>query len=251
MTKISCSDILLPVGKEARIKATLAFSTLLPFKLKRKTITFLLDGERIGQARTGPGGSATLSYTPSEEKDYHLVASYEASSRSRAATAHATIFSRSTSRQAIVLDLDGTLSSSSTFRAVFRRNRSISPLADAVEVTKALAQKYSLLIVTGRRTYLRRKTKRWLADKGFPQIPIFFSPVVFRPFAHKKFKTRLIRQLKETWPNISIGIGDRDSDATAYLANGLKAIIIRRKGRCPSGAIVLPDWRSIQQTLIG
>jgi phosphoglycolate phosphatase-like HAD superfamily hydrolase len=104
--------------------------------------------------------------------------------------------------------------------------------------------------VTGRKRYLKEKTKRWLRMKGFPPAPVFFAPG-FRSFlSHERFKFELIRRLKASWPNITIGIGDRNSDARAYLANGLRAIIIRGKGPCPPGATGVRDWRAIRGLLL-
>jgi len=250
---MECHDVLVHVGEEARITARLSFGDIvrLLFRLRGRTIRFGVNGKEIGEVKTARDGSATILYTPRHEREYRAVATYQPPRRTERVTAEATIFSRSTSREAIILDVDRTLFASSTLSAIFRKSRSIQPLEDAVEVTRALACKYDLIIVTGRKSYLRHKTKRWLRDRGFPAAPVYFAPP-FRPsLSHERFKVELIRQLKAAWENITIGVGDRDSDARAYRSNHLKAIILREKGPCPPGAVVVPDWQSIRDMLLG
>jgi len=261
---MECDDVLVPVGQEAKITARLGLTPVwaglrMRFKFRGMLVTFCVDGREVGRATSrGWLGRSKITFTPPLEKEYCVVATYRSGATSRTASARATIFSRSTERKAIVLDIDRTLSASSTFGSIFRRNKRIPPLKDAVDVTNALARSYDLIIVTGRKSYLRRKTKRWLAEKGFPRTPVYFSSFFKSPLSHQRFKTELIRRLRTTWTNIAIGIGDTDSDAMAYLENGLTAIILRQKGRCPPpargtlrpGVIMVSSWREIRRILL-
>jgi hypothetical protein len=246
---MECDDVLVPVGEKAEITARLGLKDLfgLGFRPGGRVIAFRVDGQEVARARVGWGGCATTTFTPRREKEYRIEAFCQCGSF---AAAEATIFSRGTEREAIILDIDRTLSGSSFFASVFKTGRKIPPLDDAVNVTRALARKYDLIVVTGRKTHLRRKTKTWLAEKGFPRAPIYFSSLSRFPLSHEKFKTQLIRELKHAWANITIGIGDRDSDARAYLANGLRAIILREKGRCPRGAIIVNNWKGVGKILL-
>jgi hypothetical protein len=250
---IECYDTLVPVGKEAGITARLFSRSLfeLGFRLRGRIIRFAVDGESIGEATTTPDGFATITYTPVEEKEYAVVATHVGSDESDPLTARATLFSRSTGKESIILDLDRTLWDTSTLGSLLRTTRNIPPLKDAVEVTRALSQNYDLLLITGRKSFFRRKPKRWLEEKGFPRMPLYFAPPTLLPLSHEEFKTDLIRSLKQTWENITVGIGDKDSDARAYLAAGLKAFIIRQKGECPPGAIMVPNWQTIRSILLG
>jgi hypothetical protein len=249
---IDCDDILVPVDREAQITARLRYGRF--FRRldagRKATVRFTLDGEEIGEAGFGRDGAAAVVHIPREEKEYRITADCRLCPGGKSVTARATLFARNTRKPGIILDIDRTLFASSTFAAMFRRSRNVSPLADAVEVTQELNQRYDLIIVTGRKRYLKQKTKRWLRMKGFPPAPVFFAPA-FRPlFSHERFKFELIGGLKSSWPNIGIGIGDRNSDARAYLANGLRAIIIREKGPCPPGALGVQDWREIRDLLL-
>lgn len=250
---IECDDVLVPLGNEAQITARLRQGRFL-WRLgfgRRTTVRFTIDGEQIGEAEIGHNAAAAVRYTPREEREYRIGADCRSYPWGKPVTARATLFARRTRKPGIILDIDRTLFASSTFAAVFRKIRSVSPLADAVEVTRELKQRYDLIIVTGRKRYLRQKTKRWLQMKRFPLAPVFFAPA-FRPvFSHERFKFELIRGLKSSWPNIGIGIGDRDSDARAYLANGLRAIIIRQDGPSPPGSVVARDWQAIRELLLG
>ncbi len=249
---IACDDVLVHVGQQARIAARLALGSLVTLPVRRGgvTIRFSVDGEEIGAAETKADGSATVPYTPREEREYRVVATCEHPREKPPFTAEGTIFSRSTRKKALILDIDRTLFASSTLGAIFKRSSAVRPLEGAVEVTRALAHVYDLIVITGRKRYLQGKTRRWFRDKGFPPAPMFFAPP-FRPtLSHERFKLTLIRTLRRSWKNISVGIGDRDSDARAYLANGLTAIILRKGRACPPGAITVPDWESIREVLL-
>jgi hypothetical protein len=250
---IECKDVLAHVGQPVELTARLGLRHVfrMGFPLTGKVIRFLVDGEEIGRAKTTRRGLASVSFTPFREKEYHVVAACEGPGLSRSAFAEATVFSRSKKRKGIVLDMDRTLSEGSMLRWIIAGNKRIPPLDHAVEVARALAREYDLIVITGRKTYLRRRTRRWLAEKGFPRAPIFFSSFIESPWGQEQFKTKLIRELKEEWENIAVGIGDRDSDARAYRANGLKAILIRQRGACPRGAITVPGWESIRELLLG
>jgi len=250
---MECDDVLVPVGQDANITARLGLTDLfrLGFKLKGRVVRFRVDGGDIGEARSAWDGCATVTFTPALEREYRVVATCLDVDGRQAAAVEATIFSRSTQREAIIVDIDRTLSESSVLDSTFKRNKRISPLNDAADVTRDLVQKYDLIIVTGRKRYLRRKTRRWLADNGFPPAPIYCSSFLRGPLRHERFKTKLIGELKHAWENITIGIGDRDSDARAYLANGLRAIILREKGCCPRGATMVSHWKGIRKILLG
>jgi hypothetical protein len=249
---IQCDDVLVHVGDKARITARLSLSAIprLGFTRRGKVIRFRIDGQSIGEVTTGRYGSATLTYSPREEREYRVVVTCEGGGRSVVASAEATLFSRSARRQAIILDLDRTLSTASILGTILKKNRNIPPLKDAVAVTNALSREYDLIIITGRKTYIRKRTKKWLKEQGFPRLPVYFSPPRESSLTHERFKTDLIRDLKRVWENIVAGIGDRDSDARAYLSNGLRTIILREKGRCPPGATVVSDWETIRDLLL-
>ncbi len=250
---MKCDDVLVRVGQEARVTARLGPKDLfrLGLSFRGNAIRFFVDSEDVGDARVGWNGAATATFMAHQEREYRVVASCLNVRGREVASASATIFARGTERAAIILDVDGTLSHSSAFAATFKRNRKIPPLQGAADVTRKLAKRYDLIFVTGRKRSLRRKTVAWLAENGFPRAPAYFSPFFAKTFHHQRFKTRLIGELKRSWENIAIGIGDRDADAKAYAANGLQVILIRGGGPSPLGATVVPDWKSIRELLLG
>jgi hypothetical protein len=253
VARMKCDDVLVQVGQEARVNARLGLKEFfrLGLSFRGSAIRFFVDDEETGDARVGWDGAATATFTARQEREYRVLASCLNAQGREVASASATIFARVTERAAIILDVDGTLSHSSAFAATFRSNRKISPLENAAQVTRKLAKRYDLIYVTGRKRSLGGKTVRWLGENGFPRAPAYFSPLFARMFHHQRFKTRLIGELKRSWKNIAIGIGDRDADARAYAANGLRAILIRESGPSPLRATVAPDWNSIRELLLG
>jgi len=69
----------------------------------------------------------------------------------------------------------------------------------------------------------------------------------------RRARTREVREagLKKRFPNIVAGVGDKVSDANAYLANGLNAIIIgpERDDGLPAKAIWVKTWAEIEKLL--
>ena len=62
-----------------------------------------------------------------------------------------------------------------------------------------------------------------------------------------RYKRREIRKLRETFPNILIGIGNSDTDSEGYGANGILSLIVNRKGDTRYGRheIEFEDWRQL------
>jgi len=69
--------------------------------------------------------------------------------------------------------------------------------------------------------------------------------------AHEKYKKREIAALKKRFPNIVGGVGDKVSDANAYLASGLEAVIIgpERDDGLPGKAIWVKTWAEVEKLL--
>jgi len=128
-------------------------------------------------------------------------------------------------RVAVVLDIDDTLSDSDN--VLFRSSASVRD-SNAVAVVSALAEQYDLLYVTGRARGFSPETRQWLRKAGFPRAPLFLRDgKQDENLRVGTYKAKVLGRLRRDFPNILIGVGDEDSDVSAYVSNGMLAILLR------------------------
>lgn len=193
------------------------------------TVEFRLDQTSVGKVKTDKDGYAKLTWTPPKAGDYHLTAKIVAVDDDdlkdllKCTPAPLLASARAKDTKFVVLDLDHTVVGSSFFRVLLGGAK---PMPKAAEVVKELRKKYSLVYLTHRPGLLTGKSKSWLTDNGFPRAPLLVSKFKEAMGDSGKFKTGRLKALRKQFPNVAIGIGDKLSDAEAYVANGLKAYLI-------------------------
>jgi len=119
-----------------------------------------------------------------------------------------------------------------------------------------------VIYLTQRPDLLTRKSKAWLRANGYPVGPLLTGELK-HALDSGAFKTARLKDLRAVYPNVAIGIGDKISDAQAYVDNGLTAYLIphykakpkdlrklareirglRGRGRLH----VVEDWRQIER----
>jgi hypothetical protein len=193
------------------------------------TVEFFQDETSLGKVKTDKEGYAKLNWTPPKAGDYNLTAKIAAvpdedfKEMLKCTPAPLLVSARAKDTKFVVLDLDHTVVGSSFFRVLFGGAK---PMPKAAEVVKELTKNYSLIYLTHRPGLLTIKSKKWLVDNGFPRAPLLVSKFKQAMGDSGKFKTGRLEALREQFPNVAIGIGDKLSDAEAYVANGLKAYLI-------------------------
>lgn len=152
----------------------------------------------------------------------------------------------------LLTDVDHTVSDISEPRVPFTDNASIPPLSGAVEALGKLSAKYRIVYLSARDDSLYNKTRAWLTEKGFPDGPVFCRDFHLGE-RQVAFKSTFIAELKHLFHNIEAGVGDRRTDAAAYLANDLTTFIIdpQRDGKFPAGSVVVTSWAEITGRLSG
>ncbi len=137
------------------------------------------------------------------------------------------------------------------------------PLPGAAEALRAFQEAgYRIAYLTGRHDApgdsMRRGTERWLVHHGFPHpgdgaTLLFMKPR--RGMDDRAFKEGALSEIAGLG-RIRAGIGDRPSDAEAYLQMGIPAILIqgdhypadgRRAAR--EGVQVVRDWKELERLL--
>ena len=124
----------------------------------------------------------------------------------------------------IVSDVDGTLTSSEdAFFETIALGIEPDPQPGAADAYQDAATRgYQLVYVTARGGQYTSDTRRWLDDQGFPRGPVRLSPSFLTlPGGDTiDYKTSTISALASDLP-IAMGVGNRQSDVTAYSAVGL------------------------------
>jgi len=126
------------------------------------------------------------------------------------------------------------------FYQLFLSERYLSldePLPGAAEALQVLRETgYRIVYLTGRHDSpgdsMRRGTELWLAERGFPHPGDGSTLLWMKPkrgLDDRRFKEEALEEILKLGP-VRAGIGDRPSDAEAYLRFGIEPIIIR--GRC-------------------
>lgn len=123
----------------------------------------------------------------------------------------------------VVIDLDHTLVDSSFFKVLMGLGR---PMPYSQQATKRIAKTYSILYLTHRPDLMSHRSKGWLRQQGYPLGALLVSKMSQALGNSGKYKTARLTTLKESFPNIKIGIGDKITDAQAYLENGLDSYLI-------------------------
>ena len=130
---------------------------------------------------------------------------------------------RSRETELAVLDLDHTVVASDFWKVLFGN---AVPMVDSVRVTKMLAEKYTIVYLTQRPDLLSAKSKQWLIDNGFPTGVMLVGTLNDVIGGSGPYKKARLASLKQNYPNIKLGIGDKSSDASAYIDNGVTAYLI-------------------------
>ncbi len=212
------------------VDLTIRLQSIDNFKdIKGATIGFYDADELLGSAETDDGGLAALSWTPPAVGNYALTARIDALPDGvdeevlRVTPAPLLVAARDKQTQFVVIDLDHTVVASSFFRVLIGGAR---PMAESVDVTQRIASVYSIIYLTHRPDLMTRKSKGWLSDNGYPTGPLLVSELKQAFGDSGTFKTAKLKNLRKAFPNVRIGIGDKLSDAQAYVDNGLTAYLI-------------------------
>ncbi len=230
-------------------------------------VGFFRDGRMVGRARTNADGMATIAWTPPREGNYEFTARILAPPRDDdyaqcpGVEAMLLVAAHERAQRFVVIDLDHTLVDAGFLKVLAGGAR---PMADSVRVATRLSGRYGVIYLTQRPDLLTRKSKHWLRANGYPVGPLLTGELK-HALDSGAFKTARLKDLRAVYPNVAIGIGDKISDAQAYVDNGLTAYLIphykpkpkdlrklareirdlRGRGRLH----VVEDWRQIERGL--
>lgn len=192
------------------------------------TVGFYQDSKLLGSSRTDANGYARVQVTPGKEGDYQFAARVTAvpagvpQEMLQITPSPILLSARAKEAELVIVDLDHTVVDASFVRVLVGGAR---PMAGSADVLGKIARKYTVVYLTHRPDVLTRRSKEWLKGNGFPPGPMLVSQVS-DVFDSGRFKTAKLSALRRSYPNAAIGIGDKISDAQAYVASGMTAYLI-------------------------
>jgi hypothetical protein len=221
-------------------------------------------GRQVGVTKTDREGIASFTIQQARPGLYRYRAALDpaevGSSDVPMATVQAGVYEPQT--KFLIIDLDGTLVSQGFEVALLADP---APMPHSREALLEVAPTYQPLYLTHRPEYLGRRSRLWLADHRMPRGPLIVGQGGQWEGSEAQ-KTKFIEQLRERFPARHAGVGDKDSDIRAYLANEMIALLIVQPaepegpGRAelavmletlPEQTQVVTDWRQIAQVLTG
>ncbi|MBN2211184.1 MAG: hypothetical protein JW709_07285 [Sedimentisphaerales bacterium] len=196
--------------------------------LEGVTLAYYVNEELLGTAQTDDEGVALLSWQPPGIGDYSVLARIVDSGKydkELLQVSDASLFIRIRSPEArfVVIDLDHTLVDSSFLRVLAGGG---TPMIGSRDVTARIAAGYDIIYLTHRPDLMTRTSKGWLQRYGYPPGPVLVSTLREALGDSGTYKTARLASVQEMFPHIQIGIGDKISDAVAYVKNGMEAYLI-------------------------
>jgi hypothetical protein len=213
--------------------------------IEQALVDFYFDGQRIGRAITDDHGSASLSAAVGSGRRpmTYLARAYYKGKRVEAS---GRVFYWNPHKTVVAVDVDETISHthySDLFLADLDKHS--RPLEGSAQALWQLTRDYELLYISARPRFLNEKTRRWLATHRFPPGPVANASKFEACFHQRRYKQEMLAKLRQRFPNILIGVGDKKVDDRVYGANGMVSIIIDKPLFTKYGnhCFVFPDWQ--------
>ena len=192
---------------------------------------FYRGDELEGTARTDEDGYGRISWTPPAGGDHEFTVRIIEAPTDKDDYADAVnvtpapllVAAREKYVDLTIVDLDHTVVDAGFSRVLIGGAK---PMPGSIDVMGKLAKRYTIVYLTHRPDILTRKSKAWLKDNGYPRGPLLVSELKEAFGDSGTFKTAKLKAIRSSFPNVRIGIGDKLSDAQAYVDNGLTAYLI-------------------------
>ena len=246
---LSADDTLAREGKnEVRLVAYLEQEPVLGLRrgVENVRVRFYINGREVGDDKTDRDGRAEDKCKLPGGTAQHFEA--RALQDGRDLRSRATIYSWRRDRTIIALDVDNTLAETEYKELILEdEDEESDPVKSSRKVLGRLAEEYQILYLTARPRFLLEKTREWLDEEHFPPGPVVTAKGIRQAASPGEFKRESLDNLRDGWPNLLIGIGDKASDAEAYGANKMLAVIVDKAPEAGIGhhSVVLRDWKSV------
>jgi hypothetical protein len=214
---------------------------MLRFRLPRGNV---LDGRTDGD-----GKARVVALAPTEPGDHVVELGLDPESPWSAAPATLLLRIRRAGEPFLVVDLDGTVTDASAATVLFG---SPEPFPLAAEVLRELSRERAILYLTARDDALLPRTRRFLAEHGFPLAPVLTGDYRLGELSAERMKREALAKLRGSFTGDWVGVGDRPEDARAYLSVGMRALLVVPEGdpeELPEGAEPVRDWSEVRERI--
>lgn len=256
-------DTLAYPGRPIELFVRLRNAETLVEGVKGATIGFYQGERQLLTAVTDADGYAVASFTPPEAGNHELTArilEVPAGLERMLEVEPAPLLVAAYDQQApiVVVDLDYTVVGSSFYRVLLGM---ASPMAGSREVLEDIAKDYRVVYLTQRPDLLTGRSKTWLRTFRYPPGPVLVATLE-DAFDSGAYKAQRLAELRQAYPNVVAGIGDKVSDAQAYADAGVDAYLIphydpddpramrqlsRELERLSDAVQVVADWQQLRQ----
>jgi len=249
---LTVDSLVLVRGQESMLLAQLEREPVLGFRdgVENVWVRFFVGGRQVAEKLTADEGRASTfrELSPATGAEFEAIAVVDG----RTVRTTGSIFDWRDDLTIIAVDVDGTISDTDFDDLVFDdEDKESTPISNSREALSALANDFHIVYLTGRPRFLLTKTRTWLVKHGFPPGPVIAAGGLRDFLRQGDFKRETLATLRQCWPNMLIGIGDKHRDAMAYRANGMLPVIVTAKKvaqkRRTWQVAVLPAWKDVSQ----
>ncbi|HOB75366.1 MAG TPA: hypothetical protein PKG54_12675 [Phycisphaerae bacterium] len=244
---ITANDVITLDGQQATLTAYVrrAYGPSLHLDIPGARVQFRVDGKVVATAVTDKDGRA-VAHAPISP-DSQTVEAYTRLKKDHL-RASAPIYRWSLDKTVIAVDLDETISATRYSDLFIAPLDGSPPIQGAREALWALSKDYQILYFSARPEFLQDKTRQWLRDNGFPPAPYLGADRFAACLDQTGHKRRMLVDMKQRWPNLLIGIGDKRVDDKAYGAADMLTFIVNPRpiGSYSQRCVMVKDWPSLQ-----
>lgn len=214
------------------------------FQLGEELVSALTDSDGVARASVTPLSSGVLSFQVRLQRDPRVQGSGK-------------LWAIPADRPVIVSDIDGTLSDMAGWKVPLLGDRA-DAFPDAAELLRDLARTHAIVYLSARDESFRASSRAFLSRHAFPPGPILLNSwgidrpdqrEQLLPGRHGEFKARVLASLQERGLSLAFGLGDKETDAEAYEAVGLRSLIRGSDASIGKRSIVFPDYPTLRRRL--
>ena len=239
-------DAITRPGQPVTLRAKFESAGWLRLDMRDELVEFTVSGQ-VHQARTDRQGVARIQVTANVQPGVYAF-SARVPRKPRARWAQGRIFVLDPARPLAIVDVDGTISKLPSWLIPIWGKRA-KAYDHAPEVLRALARSHQVVYLTARDDLLDRRTRAFLNRRGFPDGPLIFDLRQRLGGDHAAHKLRELTLLQAKGFTIALGLGDKDTDAQAYVGAGVLSYI-HTDEPLPAPSVVYPDYPRLEARLI-
>ena len=242
---LTTEDVIVTPGQPARFVVFLD-REYMKASIEGAKVSFTVDHKPVGEAVTDRDGVASIEAVLDGGSNRYEAPAVIGNDQVRKI---GRIFHWDASRTAVAIDVDETISWTDYGQLFLTALDTVSPaLAHSPEAVRAMQTAYQIVYLSARPRWLHEKTRVWLKEHGFPPGPILHASKFEACMHQERYKRDMLAEFQRSYPNLLIGVGDKEVDDRAYGANRMLTIILGKpEEQYRAHCVVFEDWRGIER----